>query len=386
MIRDPETFEPFLDSLRRFVRETLIPREEELVRDDAIPADIVSAMRNLGLFGLSTPEEYGGLGLTIEEETSAMFELGEAAPAYRALYSLNVGSVAQAILNAGTEAQKDRYLEKLASGELIAALALTEPGAGSDPASLVSTAHRDNEAWVLDGVKTHVSNAPEAGLLLVYARTGEGARGISAFLVERGATGLTVEPPDRKMGLASMHSSTVRLAHCRLPLAALLGESAGGGLRIALSGIDQARLHVAAVCVGLGTRLLREAAQYATQRKQFGQAIAGFQLIQAMLADSNTELYAGRSMTLETAQRKDRGEDVATDVAACKYFASEAVCRIADRAVQIFGGSGFIRGHAVERLYRDARVFRILDGTSQIQQLVIARNLARQERQRSGTS
>jgi acyl-CoA dehydrogenase len=190
---------------------------------------------------------------------------------------------------------------------------------------------------------------------------------------------MTIAPPDKKMGLAGMHSSTIRFDACRVPAATLLGGREGGGLKLALAGIDKARLHVAAVCVGLGTRLLAEAARYATQRKQFGQAIAGYQLIQAMLADSNTELYAACSMTLDTAQRQDAGDNVSTDVAACKYFASEALCRIADRAVQIYGGSGYIRGHAVERLYRDARVFRILDGTSQIQQLVIARNLLRGE-------
>ena len=385
MIRDAETFEPFLDSLRRLVAESLIPAEEQMVHDDAIPPSIVTAMRNMGLFGLSTPEEFGGLALTMEEEVLAMFELGLAAPAYRALYSINIGSGSQSILHAGTGAQKARYLERISSGEIITALALTEPEAGSDPASLQTTACRNGDAYVLDGVKCHVTNAPEAHLLLIYARTGDSKRDISAFVVERGTAGwpagMTIDPPDGKMGLTGMHSCTVRLENFRVPAESLLGGSEGGGLKLALAGIAKARLNVAATCVGLGTRILNEAVKYASERKQFGQAIAGFQLIQAMLADSSTDLYAGRSMTLAAARRKDEGNDVSTDVAAAKYFASEALCRIADRAVQIYGGSGFIRGHAVERLYRDARLFRILDGTSQIQQLVIARNLLREEKQ-----
>jgi acyl-CoA dehydrogenase len=385
MIRDPDSFASFLQSLRRFVRETLVPAEEELAQHDAIPASIVAAMGKLGLFGLSTPEEYGGLGLTMEEEVSAMFELCQTAPAYRALCSINIGSGSQTILKSGTPAQREKYLRRIASGELITALAVTEPEAGSDPASMQATARREaNQSYVLDGVKCHVSNAPEAGLILIYARTGVGPQGISAFLVERGTPGLVVDAPDRKMGLAGMHSSTVHLRSCHVPADSLLGGAEGGGLKLALAGIDKARLNVAAVCVGLADRLLGDAARYAMGRKQFGQPIADFQLIQAMLADSNTELYGARSMTLQTAQRRDAGEEVTTGIAACKYFASEALCRIADRAVQIHGGSGYIRGHAVERLYRDARLFRLLDGTSQIQQLVIARNLLKRERERQG--
>jgi len=377
---DKDAFNEFLETIRRFVRERLIPNEEKVAADDAIPEDIIADMKSLGLFGLSIPEQYGGLGLSMEEEVQVIYEVAKASPAFRSYFATNVGIGSQGIVIDGTEEQKQRYLPRLASGEIIGSFALTEPNAGSDAASLQTTATRDGDYYVLNGTKRFITNAPEAGIFTVMARTDpskKGADGVSAFIVERNTPGLTVGKPDRKMGQRGAHTADVIFEDCRVPKENLIGGVEGQGFKTAMKVLDKGRLHISAACTGAAERILSEALAYALERKQFGKPIAEFQLVQAMLADSQTEIFAARSMVLEAARKRDRGEDISMEASCCKLFASEMVGRVADRAVQIHGGAGYMAEYPVERFYRDVRLFRIFEGTSQIQQLVIARNMIR---------
>ena len=380
MIRDQETLSLLLDSLSRFVRERLVPAENEVADTDEIPAGIVAEMREIGLFGLSIPEEFGGLGLTMEEEVLAAFEIARTSPAFRSLIGTNNGIGSQGLIIDGTDKQKQHYLPKLASGELIASFALTEPGSGSDAASLRTSAVRDGDHYVINGTKRFITNAPEAGLYTVMARTNpdiKGAGGISAFLVEKGTPGLSLGKLDKKMGQKGAHTCDVIFDNCRVPAANIIGGKEGVGFKTAMKVLDKGRLHISAICVGAAERMLDDALRYAMEREQFGKPIAEFQLIQAMLADSRAEIYAARSMVLDAARRRDNKEDVSTEASCCKLFASEMCGRVADRAVQIHGGAGYVSEYAVERFYRDVRLFRIYEGTTQIQQLVIARNMIR---------
>ena len=380
MIRDQETLNVLLNSLSRFVHERLVPNESKVAETDKIPDDIVEEMRALGLFGFTIPEQYGGLGLTMEEEVMVAFELGQTSPAFRSLIGTNNGIGSQGILMDGTEAQKQSYLPRLAAGELIGSFALTEPGSGSDAASLSCVAIRDGDHYVLNGTKRYITNAPEAGIFTVMARTdptNKGAGGISAFIVERGTPGLSLGKWDVKMGQKGAHTCDVNFENCRVPVANLIGGKEGIGFKTAMRVLDKGRLHIAAVCVAASTRVLDDALRYAMERQQFGKPIAEFQLIQAMLADSKADIYAARCMVLDAAKRRDDGEDVSTEASCCKLFASEMCGRVADRAVQIHGGAGYVSDYAIERFYRDVRLFRIYEGTTQIQQLVIARNMIR---------
>ncbi|QQN75542.1 acyl-CoA dehydrogenase family protein [Croceicoccus sp. YJ47] len=380
MIRDQETLTLLLDTLSRFVRERLMPAENIVAETDEIPADIVAEMRELGLFGLCVPEEYGGLGLTMEEEVLVAFEIAKTSPAFRSLIGTNNGIGSQGLIVDGTEEQKNYYLPKLASGELIASFALTEPGSGSDAASLRTSAVRDGDFYVLNGTKRFITNAPEAGIYTVMARTNpdiKGAAGISAFIVEKGTPGLSLGKRDHKMGQKGAHTCDVMFDNCRVPAANIIGDKEGVGFKTAMKVLDKGRLHIAAICVGAAERMLEDALRYAMEREQFGKPIAEFQLIQAMLADSKAEIYAARSMILDAARRRDNKEDISTEASCCKMFASEMCGRVADRAVQIHGGAGYVSDYAIERFYRDVRLFRIYEGTTQVQQLVIARNMIR---------
>jgi acyl-CoA dehydrogenase len=381
MAHDPATLEQLVDTVARFVRERLRPNEQRLADEDAVPPEIVQEMRDLGLFGLSIPEEYGGIGLDMSEEVLVAFELGRTSPAFRSLIGTNNGIGSQGLIMDGTEAQKAKYLPRLAAGELVSSFALTEPDAGSDAASLKTTARREGDHYVLNGTKRFITNAPQAGIFTVMARTDPsipGAGGISAFLVEAGTPGLSIGRPDHKMGQWGAQTADVVFEDARVPAAQLLGGVEGQGFRTAMKVLDRGRLHIAAVCVGVAERLIEDALRYAMQRKQFGKPIVEHQLIQAMLADSKTEAYAARCMVVDAARKKADGRNVSTEAACCKLFASEMVGRVADRAVQIFGGAGYIADYGIERLYRDVRLFRLYEGTSQIQQLVIARNMARE--------
>ena len=378
MIRDEETLTLLLDSIARFVREVLVPHENEVAETDAIAPSIVAQMRELGLFGLSIPEQYGGLQLTMEEEVRVAFEIARTSPAFRSLIGTNNGIGSQGIVIDGTPEQKERYLPRLASGEIIGAFALTEPGSGSDAASLRTSAVRDGDTYILNGSKRFITNAPEASIFTVMARTDAAKRGagaISAFIVERDTPGLSLGKTDKKMGQRGAHTCDVIFEDCRVPAANLIGGKEGVGFKTAMKVLDKGRLHIAAVCVGAAERMLADALRYAMERQQFGQPIAEFQLIQAMLADSKMEIYAATCMVLDAARRRDAGEDISTEASCCKLFASEMCGRVADRSVQIHGGAGYVSEYAAERFYRDVRLFRIYEGTSQIQQVVIARNM-----------
>ena len=377
MIRDQSALDQLLETLGRFIAQRLVPNEARVAEEDRVPPELVAEMRALGLFGLSIPEEFGGLGLTMEEEVLAAFELGRTSPAFRSVFGTNNGIGSQGIVMDGTPEQKQAWLPRLATGEIIASFALTEAEAGSDAASLRTSARRDGDQYVLNGTKRFITNAPGADIFTLMARTGgEGAGGISAFIVERNSPGLSVGKPERKMGQQGAHVADVVLQDCRVPAANLIGGE-GQGFKTAMKVLDRGRLHIAAVCVGTAERLIADSLRYAMERRQFGKPIADFQLIQAMLADSRAEAYAARCMVVDAARRKDEGANVSTEASCCKLFASEMVGRVADRAVQIHGGAGYIADYGIERFYRDVRLFRIYEGTSQIQQLVIARNMIR---------
>ncbi|QQC66869.1 acyl-CoA dehydrogenase family protein [Paraburkholderia ginsengisoli] len=380
MIRDQETMNVLLDNVARFVRERLVPNEERVAETDEIPADIVDDMKALGLFGLTIPEQYGGLDLTMEEEVLVMFELGKTSPAFRSIIGTTVGIGSQGIVIDGTDEQKAKWLPKLASGATIASFALTEPESGSDAASLKTRAVRDGDHYVVNGTKRFITNAPQAGIFTLMARTNPDeprASGISAFIVEADTPGISFGKRDRKMGQKGAHTCDVIFENCRVPAHNVIGGKEGVGFKTAMKVLDKGRIHIAAICVGVAQRVLDDALRYAMERKQFGQPIAEFQLIQAMLADSQTELYAARCMVLDAARKRDAGENVSTEASCAKLFASEMCGRVADRAVQIHGGAGYMADYGVERFYRDVRLFRIYEGTSQIQQIVIARNMMR---------
>ena len=377
MIRDQETLNQLITLIDRFVSERLIPRETELAESGALPEDILDEMKSMGLFGLTIPEEFGGLGLTMEEEIQVAISLGRTSPAFRSIMGTNNGIGSAAIVFNGTDEQKKKYLPKYASGEWISCFCLTEPEAGSDAASLKTNAVRDGDDYIINGTKRYITNAKVADTFNVMARTDQsikGARGISSFIVERGAKGITLGSVDKKMGQAGSMTCDVIFEDCRVPAKNLIG-SEGEGFITAMKVLDRGRLHISGVSVGVAERLISDALEYAMQRKQFGQPIAEQQLVQAMLADSQTETYAAKCMTLETARKRDNGDNVSTESSASKLFATEMVGRVADRCVQIHGGAGYMSEYAVERFYRDVRLFRLYEGTSQIQQLIIAKNM-----------
>ncbi len=377
---DADAFAEMVREIRRFVREQVVPLEAQIDETDEMPARLRAQAAALGLFGFAIPEEFGGIGLSMSQEVELAFELGWTTPAFRSMFGTNNGIAGQVLLLGGTEEQQRELLPKLAGGELTAAFALTEPEAGSSPADLTTTATRDGDDWVLEGTKRYITNAPIAELFMVFARSSKADRaadGISAFAVPRDTPGLSVAPKDHKMGQFGAWTSDVIFDAVRVGPETLVGGVEGRGYRTALGCLAHGRLHIAAVCVGLAARLVEESLAWATERRQGGRPIIEHQLVAAMLADSQTELMAGRALVRETARAFDDGSDTRLGPACAKLYASEMVGRVADRAVQVHGGAGYIRGVAVERFYRDARLFRIYEGTSQIQQLVIAAELAR---------
>jgi len=374
MALDAETFDALIDTVRRFVTERLRPLEAEVEAQDAIPDDVTAEMKAMGLFGLSIAEEYGGLGLTMLEEVKVAIELGRTTPAFRSSFGTNVGIGSQGLVMAGGPEQKAEWLPRIASGEIITSFALTEPDVGSDSGAVKTKAVWDGQSYRLSGTKRFITNADKADLFTVMARTGDapGGRGVSAFLVPRDLAGVSIGEPEKKMGQKGAKVADVIFDDVVVPVENRLGAE-GEGFKIAMRVLDRGRLHISAVCVGVAERLIADCVAYASERKQFGKPIAEHQLIQAMIADSKTEALAARALVLETAAAKDEGKDVVMESAAAKYFASEMVGRVADRAVQIYGGAGYIADYGIERLYRDVRLFRIYEGTSQIQQLIIAR-------------
>ncbi|BCB88597.1 acyl-CoA dehydrogenase family protein [Phytohabitans suffuscus] len=376
---DPADLNEILKQTRHFVRSEVVPAEDEIEATDDIPERLRQRAKDMGLFGFAIPTEYGGLGLSMEEEAQLVMELGYAAPAFRSMFGTNNGIAGHTLLEGGSERQKGQWLPKLASGEWVASFALTEPDAGSDIAGLSTKATESADGWHITGQKRFITNAPAADVFMVYARTdpdSKAGRGVSAFFIPAGSRGLTVAPKDAKMGQAGAWTADVVLDDVLAPKTSMIGAP-GTGYQTALKCLAHGRLHIAALCVGLAQRLVDESLTWAMTRQAGGHPISDFQLIQAMIADSQTELMAGRALVMDNARAFDRGTDRRLGPACAKYFTSEMVGRVADRAVQIHGGSGYMRGVPVERLYRDARLFRIYEGTSQIQQLVIAGQLLR---------
>lgn len=380
MALDQETLDQLLNTVDKFVQQRLRPLESQVGEDDKIPDDVIQEMKDLGFYGLTIPEEYGGLGLNMSEEVQVIRLFGRTSPAFRSAFGTNVGIGSQSLVIDGTEAQKQKYLPKMATGEIVGSFCLTEPEAGSDAAAVRMSAVKDGDAYILNGTKRYITNAPQADLFTVFARTNpaeKGARGVSAFLVDANTPGISMGKPYNKMGQQGAHVCDVIFEDVRISAETLVGGNENVGFKTAMKVLDKGRLHISALSIGVAERLIKDSLKYATERKQFGQPISEFQLIQGMLADSQTETYAATCMVMDTARRRDTGESVAVLAASCKLFATEMVGRVADRAVQIHGGAGYIEDYGIERFYRDVRLFRIYEGTSQIQQTVIAKDMIR---------
>jgi acyl-CoA dehydrogenase len=377
---DPADLDNVYSTVRKFVREEVVPLETEIDEKDEVPPSIREAAKAMGLFGFAIPEEYGGLGLSMTEESRLVMELGYTTPSLRSMFGTNNGIAGHVLLEGGTDQQKKDWLPRIASGEVTASFALTEAEAGSDPSGLATTGRPEGDGWVLNGAKRFITNAPLADVFMVFARTDPEARatrGITTFLVPRDTPGLTIGPRDHKMGQFGAWTADVLLDDVYVPAEAVVGgaDGVGVGFATAMRCLAHGRVHISALCVGMAERLVDESVSYARSRRQGGPAIGEYQLVQGMIADSVTDLYAGRSLLLEVARAFDAGTDRKVGPAAAKYFCSEMVGRVADRAVQIHGGAGYMRGVAVERFYRDARLFRIYEGTSQIQQVIIAKHV-----------
>tara|TARA_B100001179_G_scaffold203442_1_gene165595 strand:+ start:670 stop:1836 length:1167 start_codon:yes stop_codon:yes gene_type:complete len=380
---DADTFEQFHEQLERYVRDRLIPAEKDVIANDAIPADIVDEMKDMGLFGLTVPEEYGGAGLSVTQYAQTVKTMAYAAPAFRSIFSINVGMFNSAIKNGGTDAQKAEWWPRIAGGE-IACFGLTEPGSGSDSAAMQTTAKPDpdGDGWILNGSKRYITNAPHADVALIMARTEKEAlpknAHVSAFIVPMDTPGMSTGSPDHKMGQAGSHVSDVYLEDVKVPADALLGGETGQGFRFAMQSLDNGRISVGAASTGYAKRALDSALRYANERQAFGEPIANFQLIQQMLAESWTEIYAAESMMADVTARVDRGENTIKHAAAFKVFASEMCGRVVDRVVQIYGGAGYLTEYDAERFFRDARLYRIYEGTTQILQLQVAKHMLRE--------
>ncbi|HEU0159342.1 MAG TPA: acyl-CoA dehydrogenase family protein [Hyphomicrobiaceae bacterium] len=382
MITDAARLQDLLANTRRFVTEVAIPNEERVEREDRVDAAILAELRRLGTFGWSIPTAYGGSELTQEELALAFVELSQCSVAYRVVGAQNAGIGSECLIRDGTAEQKQIYLPRLATGDLIGCLALTEEGAGSDATALATRAERLSDgSYVLNGSKRYITLAPIAGLFTVLARTdtrARGAAGISAFLIERGTPGLTTSAPTPKMGQEGAPIGEVYLRDCRVSGDAIIGLAPGQGFATVMKCLNKQRINLAALSTGPAIRLLNEGIAYARERRQGGRAIAEFQLVQAMLAECKVDIEAARALILETARKRDRGEDVTMDVSLCKYLATEMCCRVADRIVQVFAGQGYVKARGIERFYRDVRAARIYEGTSQIHLLNIAKHLLRQ--------
>lgn len=377
---EAEEFTHVLDTVRSFVRNEVVPAEDEIEKSDQIPAHIKEAAADMGLFGFAIPEEYGGLGVTMTEEAELVMELGWTTPSFRSMFGTNNGIAGQVLVNAGTEQQKERFLPGLAAGELVASFALTESEAGSDPSGLRTKAVREGDCYILNGQKRFITNADQSDLLMVFARTGDTgnpAQDISVFVVDTKSEGVTVSARDEKMGQRGASTSEIYFDDVRVPADRLVGEKEGEGYVTAMRSLTKGRLHIAALCVGLSRRLLQESLEHATTSTQGGTVLSDFQFVQGMLADMEAESYAGAAMVMQAAKEWDEGTDRRMAPSSAKLFCTEMVGRVADNAVQIHGGTGYMRSVPVERFYRDARLFRLYEGTSEIQKIIIAKQLVK---------
>ena len=378
-----EDFQAILAQTRQFVRNTVIPREQEILSDDRVPDDLREQAKTMGLFGYAIPQQWGGLGLNLAQDVELAMELGYTSLAVRSMFGTNNGIAGQVLVAFGTDEQKKRWLGPMASGEVVASFALTEPGAGSNPAGLRTKAVRDSKDWVISGQKRFITNAPVAGLFVVFARTrpaDDQGPGIAVFLVPADAAGVDVGAKDAKMGQEGAWTADVSFSDVRVGADALIGGSEDIGYRAALTSLARGRVHIAAIAVGAAQRALDESVAYAATATQGGTPIGNFQLVQAMIADQQTGVLAGRALVRDAARLWVSGEDRRVAPSAAKLFCTEMAGKVADLAVQIHGGSGYMHGVPVERIYRDVRLLRLYEGTSEIQRLIIGSNLVRAAR------
>jgi acyl-CoA dehydrogenase len=375
-----DDFAPILAQTRDFVRTTVLPREREILDNDRVPDDLRQQAKDMGLFGYTIPQEWGGLGLNLIQDVEMAMELGYTSLAVRSMFGTNIGIAGQVLVGFGTDEQKQRWLERIASGDVVASFALTEPGAGSNPAGLRTKAVRDGDSWVITGSKQYITNAPLADLFLTFARTrpaGENGPGIAVFLVPADTAGVEVACKDAKMGQEGAWTADVNFTDVRVGDDALIGGAEDIGYRAAMTSLARGRVHIAAVAVGAAQRALDESVAYAATATQGGEPIGNFQLVQAMIADQQTQVMAGRAMVRETARLWESNEDRRIAPSAAKLFCTEMAGTVADLAVQIHGGAGYMRGVVVERIYRDVRLLRLYEGTSEIQRLIIGSNLVK---------
>jgi len=380
-----EDFGYVLDQVRAFVRRGVVPRENEIMAQDRIPDDLRSAAAEMGLFGYAIPEEWGGLGLDLTQDVELALEFGYTTLAFRSMFGTNNGIAGQVLVGFGTDEQRKRWLPRIAAGEVVASFALTEPGAGSNPAALRTRARRIEDGWVIEGQKRFITNAPIAGLFVVFARTSEAVPrnpGISVFLVPADTPGVRVGPKDAKMGQEGAWTADVSFDDVHVSADAMVGDEVSG-YRAAMTSLARGRVHIAALAVGSAQRALDESVAYAAVNTQGGQPIGDFQLVQAMIADQYTGVAAGRAMVREAARAYVSDVDRRIAPSAAKLFCTEMACRVADLAVQIHGGTGYMREIPVERIYRDVRLLRLYEGTSEIQRLIVGGGLIRQQAARS---
>jgi acyl-CoA dehydrogenase len=375
-----QDFGDILDATRDFVRSVVMPRELEIMNGNRVPDDIRDQTKKMGLFGYAIPQEWGGLGLNLAQDVELAIELGYTTLALRSMFGTNNGIAGQVLVGFGTDQQKAQWLEGIASGDVVASFALTEPGAGSNPAGLRTKAVRDGDQWVITGRKQYITNAPTADLFIVFARTrpaDEAGPGIAVFLVPADADGVEVGAKDAKMGQEGAWTSDVNLDGVRVGDDALVGGSVDVGYRAAMTSLARGRIHIAALSVGTAQRALDESVTYSANATQGGTPIGEFQLVQAMIADMQTGVMAGRALVRDAARMWVEGEDRRIAPSAAKLFCTEMVGRVADLAVQVHGGAGYMRDVPVERIYRDVRLLRLYEGTSEIQRLIIGGGLVR---------
>ena len=383
---DADDFADILATAREFIRKEVVPREQEIADTDAIPEDIRKKAAAIGLFGYAIPQEWGGLGLDLAQDVELAMEFGYTSLALRSMFGTNNGIAGQVLVGFGTDEQKAQWLERIASGDVVASFALTEPGAGSNPAGLRTKAVLDGSDWVIDGNKRFITNAPLAQLFVVFARTrpaDSDGPGIAVFLVPADTPGVTVGPKDKKMGQEGAWTSEVTFDNVRVPESALVGGDQDTGYRAAMTSLARGRVHIAALSVGAAQRALDESVAFSVVTEQGGTAIGDFQLVQAMLADQQAGVMAGRAMVREVAARYVSGEDRRLGPSAVKLFCTEMVGKVADLAVQIHGGNGYMRGVPVERIYREVRLLRLYEGTSEIQRLILGGGLVAQAKKRN---
>jgi acyl-CoA dehydrogenase len=380
---DDEVFSDILAQVRHWIRHSVVPRETEIMRADAIPEDIRAAAQQMGLFGYAIPEQWGGLGLNLSQDVELAMEFGYTTLALRSMFGTNNGIAGQVLVNFGTDEQKKQWLERIASGEVVASFALTEPGAGSNPAGLRTRARRDGDDWIIDGQKRFITNAPLADLFVTFARTapaGPDGPGIAVFLVPADTPGVGVGPKDAKMGQEGAWTADVHFDGVRVPGSALVGGAEAVGYKAAMISLVRGRVHIAALAVGQAQRALDESVAYAAANTQGGVPIGEHQLVQAMLADQYTDVAAGRALVRQAAAAYVDESDRRILPSAAKLFCTEMAGRVADLAVQVHGGTGYMREVPVERIYRDVRLLRLYEGTSEIQRLIIGGNLLRAQR------